>query len=392
MSGRLTNIGLAALSFAVCFLCAECAIRFLAPQEIAEVVEDPAALRNARPVPDGSVVERDAPIYARSETPVVKTWTIPNSHVIVRNNALSHRDIPISINSIGLRYPELGPKEPGEYRVLVLGDSITMGDYVLEEETIPGQMEQLAKSCGPKIRVINAGFWGANTIEEYYHYRAIRDAVKPDAVLVAMFLNDSQPTTQLRVRAVPAPWNRSQLLVFLARRLNILRLYEEPFEDWRESLFPSQRGFCVNRTDRWSGKLESEEDANTLLCLRLTLNDYGRAWFPEGWERLKEPLALFRDDARAHGIRIGFSLFSLQQLVFGSYRDGRPGNYFAQTCSELGLLCHDTLDEMREAARTKTRGDFYYDHCHMTPEGNRVAAEALFRWLKRADLLPCPAR
>ncbi len=64
-----------------------------------------------------------------------------NAHVLLRNHGLSHRDIPLRTNELGFRNPPLGDKS--RPRVLFLGDSITMADYLYEEETFVRRVETL---------------------------------------------------------------------------------------------------------------------------------------------------------------------------------------------------------------------------------------------------------
>ena len=72
----------------------------------------------------------------------------PNTRGEIHHHILSGRDVVIEVNSLGLRYPELPPKSPEEFRVFVLGDSITFGDFVDEGETWTRQMEALTAGRG----------------------------------------------------------------------------------------------------------------------------------------------------------------------------------------------------------------------------------------------------
>ena len=45
-------------------------------------------------------------------------------------------DCEVRVNTHGLRGPEIRAKQPGEFRVLLIGDSLTFGHGVHEEETI----------------------------------------------------------------------------------------------------------------------------------------------------------------------------------------------------------------------------------------------------------------
>lgn len=91
-----------------------------------------------------------------------------NTQSQILKQTLSGRHVLIEVNSMGLRYPELGKKTDNEFRVLVLSDPITLGDFVLEDETFTRQLEKLAAGRSKKILFINAGIPGAGSMEELY--------------------------------------------------------------------------------------------------------------------------------------------------------------------------------------------------------------------------------
>src|SRR5215470_5660402 len=102
--------------------------------------------------PTGVVV---SPKALRRETATGQRIT-PNLDVVIRRHPTSLRDIRVRTNSLGLRGAEIPPREAGELRILVLGDSITFGDYVDEDETYPAVLERRLRSVFPRrpIRVI----------------------------------------------------------------------------------------------------------------------------------------------------------------------------------------------------------------------------------------------
>src|SRR5262249_29177976 len=183
----------------------------LPPQQVVQIELKPVSPSQAA---RNSLVEEDGHIDS------VIDWSghygirlRPNLSVTIKNHLLSRQDVRIETNSLGLRSPELGEREPGEYRILVLGDSITLADYLDEEDSFPRILEKrLVASGHPRIRVINAGLPGANTRDEYYHYLELKDAVHPDLVLVAMYLNDAADSEKFYARTLRWPYSKSRLL------------------------------------------------------------------------------------------------------------------------------------------------------------------------------------
>src|SRR4030095_5405262 len=62
-------------------------------------------------------------------------------------------DTRISITREGLRGPEIGPKRPGSFRILVLGDSFAFGVGAREGETYPAQLQRILRSRGVRAEV-----------------------------------------------------------------------------------------------------------------------------------------------------------------------------------------------------------------------------------------------
>lgn len=111
----------------------------------------------------------------------------PNTIVMVKNHPQSHRDILMSINSLGFRGPEFPTNKPlNEYRILVIGDSITWQDGLNDEETWVRLTEKSlnASTKGRSFRMINGGVGDVGTKEEVDNLTMHAAVVKPDLVVV----------------------------------------------------------------------------------------------------------------------------------------------------------------------------------------------------------------
>ena len=94
-------------------------------------------------------------------------------------------------NSLGLRGAELTSKGQHEYRILVLGDSFTWGEGVMENQDYPTQVERELENRGIRqVRVINGGVPGYSTKQERIWLERIVDKVEADAVLLGFFLGN----------------------------------------------------------------------------------------------------------------------------------------------------------------------------------------------------------
>ena len=85
---------------------------------------------------------RKAGLYYNSPVGIRLTKNISG---IIKNHFLSHQDVKIKTNKQGFRYKELNKKSKKDFRILVLGDSITLADYVQYNETYPASAETFLK-------------------------------------------------------------------------------------------------------------------------------------------------------------------------------------------------------------------------------------------------------
>ncbi|MEO1401470.1 MAG: hypothetical protein AAFV72_09535 [Cyanobacteria bacterium J06635_1] len=97
-------------------------------------------------------------------------------------------------NSLGMRHPEIQPKQLNEYRVLVLGDSYTLAEQVADQQTFTALTEStLAKpflNSGRQIQVINAGKPGASPANYLHAAEFYNSKIHPDSVVVQLVPSD----------------------------------------------------------------------------------------------------------------------------------------------------------------------------------------------------------
>ena len=104
----------------------------------------------------------------------------------------SEYDGVLRTNSRGMVGPEVpAAKPPGEFRIVVLGDSYTVGGQVPYEQTFPAVLEQDLRQAGyTNVRVINAGVGGYTTYNETGLLREDIGWLQPDLVVIASFLGN----------------------------------------------------------------------------------------------------------------------------------------------------------------------------------------------------------
>jgi lysophospholipase L1-like esterase len=107
--------------------------------------------------------------------------------------------VPVRTNSLGLRDREFSLEKPaGVRRVLVLGDSMTLGWGAREEDSYPKVLERLLNEKGPAHEVINTGVGNYNTAQEVAYFRERGIRLNPDEVVLGFYINDAEPTPSER--------------------------------------------------------------------------------------------------------------------------------------------------------------------------------------------------
>jgi lysophospholipase L1-like esterase len=98
----------------------------------------------------------------------------------------------LKTNSLGMVGPELPATKPaGEFRVVVLGDSYTVGGQVPYQQTFPAVLERELRDAGyTNVRVVNAGVGGYTEFNESGLLREDLARLQPDLVVLAAFLGN----------------------------------------------------------------------------------------------------------------------------------------------------------------------------------------------------------
>jgi hypothetical protein len=145
------------------------------------------------------------PEQDESRIPRINIQFKPNSRfrLVYDSNPAGYFDqdnsLTIQLNNHGHRGPDFEvPKPPGIYRVLVLGDSFTLGEGVRLEHTFVHRLQDLVRDrVSATIEVLNIGVsaWSTNTETIYLEKRAL--GFEPDLVVLVFVPNDANYAAKL---------------------------------------------------------------------------------------------------------------------------------------------------------------------------------------------------
>ncbi|MHC5212781.1 MAG: SGNH/GDSL hydrolase family protein [Planctomycetota bacterium] len=145
----------------------------------------------------------------------------------------------VRLNNLGLRGPDVGPREPDEVRVLCLGDSFTFGYGVEADASYPAVLRDvLARRLGRPVVTGNAGVPGYGSVEQARCLDRLMDTFDPDVVAMTIYFGndfrddqvldsyvvDGLPLTGVWARTVQSSWRarlmlRSRAMMWLENSL-----------------------------------------------------------------------------------------------------------------------------------------------------------------------------
>jgi lysophospholipase L1-like esterase len=131
--------------------------------------------------------------YARSLKQVSSNPAIGHEHRPASSDHLMGVDV--RINTQKLRDEEYGYERPaGSQRILMLGDSVTLGWGVPVEQTVSKRLEEVLRKEGRRVEVINSGVGNYNTAMEVAYFLTEGTNYDPQVVVLNYFINDAEPT------------------------------------------------------------------------------------------------------------------------------------------------------------------------------------------------------
>lgn len=300
-------------------------------------------------------------------------------------------------DGLGMRGQDLPAKETGEVRVLFLGDSVTYGTGVQEDETFARVLEpRLGATLGVRVRCGIAAAPGFGVRDQAPFLRRVQAGFQPDLVVSCVFVeNDFYDDLQLergvfagypvfqtsQVRLLRRSWRAR-----LAARFTLAFEVEQMLAKYAPSLAMDVHGAALTDAEKtlWQGVAQDqsvlflEQVEPTPAVARLLARSV------DGLHALVEaagatPVAVVVIPSYVQYVPGLFEHLAAQRQGEGAHRCGVIQERVRNACAALGLPCFDLLPTLRAAPDVVSLlipNDF-----HFTPQGHRVVAEALAPWL-----------
>ncbi len=274
--------------------------------------------------------------------------------------------LPIRINNHGQRGPDYPEAKPAhEKRLVCLGDSLTFGPGVRDEETYPARLQNLLTD--DQVRVINAGVNGWAT----WHYRRFAETklldLDPDLLVLGLYPANDMVLVERQKTAFNLP---------LAQLDEHSALYRFAKEWYRETMWKRMRAAKKGITLE-----EVEEELQAYIGVAestLSIEARRKLWMRAIDQDLK-PIAQL---CAANDIEL---LVTIIPDYSATEKSDSPG--FDALCKVLGaagLEVFDTLDNLRPW-HDEIWLDF--DHGHLNPNGHGRLAQLLATEVRQRGLI-----
>ncbi len=340
----------------------------------------------------------DERIHYRHRPGVTRTWLTGNPSTA---SDLGFSDKLIRINRYGHHDDNFPMGKPaGEFRGLMIGDSIVMGHGVTKDEAFAGRLENLLRAHGSghaSYQMINTGVQGYATSQELY---ILEESLvfDPDFIVIGFAVNDVTRPFHGSDRSTTAPH-------LMIRNLAGI-VHASPL--WRYAL--NETGFGRLVQMRRQDVFRRAGQSWTLEVHQLSRADRDDPDFRNGWNIVLADLEQMYALARQRGIPIVLVIFPETHQLYGAGRQ-QPQRILTEHARVQGVDCLDLAGHVEKwlqwdlntlVARAgrpqpdrslygslyQLLANFYFmDPLHLTPEGHERVAAVLAHYLADRGLV-----
>jgi len=320
----------------------------------------------------------------------------PGIHVIYRKNyrlsenpRLQYELQPLSkdgaglINSVGMRDDEYPLAKPtNNYRIVIVGDSVTYGLTVAQPDAFPQQLEKMLKTRAGSARnyeVLNLGVSGYNIDQVIERLRTLGLSYSPDLVIYAYSINDPQ-TYSLEMEGLVAVHQdavkefhpRRTLMRWFSRSRVFLLAWRSLQQPWTSPAKP------VRRSPDYEAMVSGRH-----------VEYFEELHSGESWKRVEEGFSKLSEVPEGEGPRVLLAVLPLYLGESATYPLSQLHHRIVAEARRNHLEAVDLSSSLvagSEAAETKLH-EYFNDPFHLSTRGNQQVATGLLDWLEGAGVL-----
>lgn len=359
MKVYLSRVAFTSLLSLVVFLCCEFYIR----QQVTSV-EDLSRSKA------GFHLERD-PRFLYEFTPNGPRL-IPKRDVLIHNHFVSGQDVEVSTNSLGFRDTEIEPTpHDKELRILALGDSITISDYLprarIFTEIVEGYLQKHFDN--QEFSVVNAGVGDIGLREEIDILEERGLQIRPKIVLLNFYLNDSRPSWGFNDEFAHRSWIRRNSL-FINAIYHQLKLW-----GWTKDK-GGDRFEWISLKEKINWKSSNQAFMQLVAAASY---DWGSAWKENTWQELSHQFDRLDHLAITHSFKVYLVAFPVSFQVYADDPHSQP----QERLKEISIKRNYPFLDLLPVFRKNNTEELFFDQCHLNERGHAITAEAMSAFIKR---------
>lgn len=291
--------------------------------------------------------------------------------------------MPTRINSLGLRGEEFPITKPeGEFRVLFVGDSITLGLGLAEDHTFVRLIHPLLAKALPDyaVRTVNAGCTGYTTWQEADYLENEGLKLSPDLVVLNFCLNDLLDVLNTEGRFVRGrPWIREYPPLNHVSGLARMAAY----------YWDRYRAKQIREHGLWTNENVFGAPPNEHIGFETFFETTLPPRIVKAWNRIFDDLSDFDNACKEAGVP--WVLLSLPIRIkmppdAGARRIIARLNGWAASKGVPHLDVTDAFVEWTDRTK-KPVETLFNDEVHPSPEGSRIISDELARFILSEKLL-----
>ncbi|MDD4939039.1 MAG: SGNH/GDSL hydrolase family protein [Candidatus Omnitrophica bacterium] len=276
--------------------------------------------------------------------------------------------IKVYYNSLGFIGKEIGDKHDDIFRILGVGDSVTAGTYLPQDQRYINRLgEILADKTNKRIEIINAGVGGYNTWQELESIKGKGLSVNPDLIIVGVCLNDyinNKPKLKKSwfnmVIENLRDGSKARYLDFLYQRSDLYKFFYDFFSTGLRMRF-GDAGY------------------------HRYLENYNFEIKPEDFKNWKAAFSDMISLVKSHKKKILFTIFPLENQIINKEEDSyKP---LSQFFKEEGIYYIDLIKDFKREAKQSKILYMKRDIIHPTSIGHSIVAQAISKYIIDNNIL-----
>lgn len=313
--------------------------------------------------------------------------------------------IECNISSQGLRNREVGPKQEKELRILMSGDSFTMGFGLTSTQTISSQLERMLRTHVPIneiVTVVNGGVVGYSPWQERVFMNERGLPLQPDIVVLQLFpQNDVDGSLEQNgefLRSYNTAWKKH------LRERKLLNSWPSRVEFWMRQHSGAYRVILKSNgnTFFFSEFLRYFDPNSSLPSFPQSLNRPFnveanlRREYPElnrGWNLYERSILEMKEECEKRGVEFvayaiparheitqeGWDLLISHVKDPSQYERGKPIRRTEEICLSNDIAYIDVANAIK--SRDNPNELYFKFDAHLNVDGARFVAERITEYL-----------